>query len=75
MPKGLCLELDTQAMQLNSRLDDDLFSTLASIVEFGQLTQVLDYNELPDVNIYHSLIALRKMRLIRVVPDSVSKNR
>lgn len=67
-PMNIRLELEAAALNATSRLEPDLFSCLASIVEFGKISQVLDYNDLPDVNLYKALIGLRRRRLIRVSP-------
>lgn len=67
-PPNIRLELEPAALNASSRLEPDLFSCLASIVEFGKVAQVLDYNDLPDVNLYKALIGLRRRRLIRVMP-------
>jgi hypothetical protein len=69
-PPSLRLELDPTVLNVSSRLEPDLFSTLASVVEFGKVAQVLDYNGLPDVNLYQALIGLRRKRLLRVMSNS-----
>ena len=65
-PKELRLELDPGSFHSGVKLSHDDFSTLSSIIEFGKVSQVLDFNDLPDVNIYESLIRLKKTRMIRV---------
>lgn len=68
-PSHIQLEMDASAVNASSRLESELFSTLSSIVEFGKVSQVLDYNSLPDVSLYKALIALRRKRFIRVVSN------
>lgn len=48
------------------KLEPDLFLTLSSVIEFKKVDQVVDFNPLPDVIIYESLIELRKNKLIAV---------
>ncbi len=71
-PTSLVLELEPSVINGSSRLEPDLFSALSSIVEFGHIEKVLDYNELPDVVLYQALIALRRRRLVRVVQAKVA---
>jgi hypothetical protein len=66
-PSELKLELEPASLHANCRLEKNEFSTLASIVELNQVSQVLNYNTLPDVILYESLISLRRNNMIRVV--------
>jgi len=59
--------LESSALHIGAQLSPDDFSALASVVEFGTIRHVLDYNELPDVTIFEALIRLRRSSLIRVV--------
>ena len=53
-------------LTVGASLSPDEFSTLASVVEFGHISQVLDYNPLPDVILYESLIQLRRQKMVMV---------
>jgi hypothetical protein len=66
-PPDLMLELEPTALHVGTILDGAEFSTLASVVEFGKVSQILDYNALPDVTLLEGLIKLRRHKLIRVV--------
>ena len=66
-PTSLKLELVPAALNLNTSLDRTHFSTLSSVVEFGKVSQILDYNPLPDAVLLESLIGLKKHGTIRVV--------
>jgi Domain of unknown function (DUF4388) len=66
-PIELRIELEPSSLHAGTYLDENEFHTLASIVEFRQVKNVLDYNPLPDVSIYEALIQLRKNKMIRVV--------
>jgi len=65
-PRELLLELEASSLHSESTFPVNQFSTLASVVEFGQVSQVLDVNPLPDVEILESLISLRKAKMIKV---------
>lgn len=65
-PGNLRLELEPTSIHSGTTLKAPEFSTLASIVEFGLVSHVLDFNPLPDVPIYESLISLRRTNVIRV---------
>jgi len=69
-PGELKLELEPNALHGGVKLPPDDFSTLSSVVEFGNVGRVLDFNELPDVAIYESLIRLKRNQMIRVGPPS-----
>ncbi len=43
------------------------FPVLASVVEWKTVDKILDYNPLPDVDIYESLVRLRRNQVLRVV--------
>jgi len=62
----LVLELDPSYLHAGGRLAPDQFSALSSIVEFGKVAQVLDYNPLPDAALYETLIELRKHKMVKV---------
>lgn len=66
-PPEIKLEIESSALHVGTQLSPDDFSALASVVEFGTIRHVLDFNELPDVTIFEALIRLRKASLIRVV--------
>lgn len=65
-PLEIELELEDKALHTGTQLHPREFSALTSIVEFGKVQKVLDYNEMSDVVIYESLIQLRRNHLIRV---------
>ncbi|MBY0369548.1 DUF4388 domain-containing protein [bacterium] len=65
-PQQIRLELEPKAVTAGMALDRAAFLTLSSIVELGKVSQVLDYNPLPDVILYESLIHLKKAGIIRV---------
>lgn len=65
-PAEVTLELEPKSLHVNASLNPNEFQTLASVVELGRVSQVLDYNPLPDVHLYESLIRLRKINMIRV---------
>ena len=65
-PDSIRLEIDSHALHKDTALAFVDFSTLASTVEFGVVAHILDYNPLPDVDIYESLIRLRKHKIVRV---------
>ena len=65
-PAELKVELEPSALHAGTRLPVMDFSTLASVVEFGKVSQVIDNNPLPDVTLYESLIRLKKGNMLRV---------
>lgn len=65
-PSELILELEPSSLHPGSKLPLEDFSTLASVVEFGKISQVIDNNQLPDVSLFESLIRLKKQNMIRV---------
>ena len=69
-PQELVLELESASLHPDTGLSPHDFTTLATLVEFGRVSDVLDYNSLPDVSVYESLIHLKKQNLIRVAPSS-----
>ncbi len=66
-PAELRLELEPSALHAGTQLPPEDFSTLASVIEFGSVMEVVDFNPLPDAVLYESLIGLRKRNIIRVV--------
>ncbi len=66
-PKEIQIELEPSSLHPQLELERDEFLTLASVVEFGEVGKVVDFNPLPDVTIYETMIALRKAKIIRVV--------
>jgi hypothetical protein len=69
-PPELKLELDPAALHTGTRMTHQEFSALASVVEMNRVSQVIDYNPMPDVIIYEALIALRKNHIIRVAANA-----
>lgn len=65
-PKEIQIELEPSALHPQLELTREEFSTLSSVVEFGEVGKVVDFNPLPDVTIYEAMIALRKAKVIRV---------
>jgi hypothetical protein len=66
-PAQIKLQLVPAALNTKTQLARPEFSTLSSVVELGKVSQILDYNPLPDVVLYECLISLKKHGLIRVV--------
>jgi hypothetical protein len=64
-PKSFRLEIVPGAISQYLALEAADFLTLSSIVEFGSTTNILDFTLLSDLEIYESLINLRKNSLIR----------
>lgn len=69
-PGDLKLELEPSAFHSGTKLPVQYFSTLANVVEYAEVSQILDFNPLPDVQIYETLIHLRKENKIRVVAEA-----
>ncbi len=65
-PGELKVELEPSALHAGTRLPHAEFSTLASVVEFGRISQVIDNNPLPDVTLFECLIHLKKQNMLRV---------
>lgn len=65
-PLELKIELEPTSMHAGTRLSFHDFSTLASVVEFGRISHVIDNNPLPDVALFEALIRLKKGNMIRV---------
>jgi hypothetical protein len=65
-PLSVRLQLDPEALNTQTKLDKDEFSTLASVVELSKVAEVIDYNPLHDVILYECLIGLRRSGVIRV---------
>ncbi len=68
-PHDLRLELVPSALRTGTSLDRPHFSTLSSVVELGKVSQILDYNPLPDAVLYECLIRLKKSGMIQVQPS------
>jgi hypothetical protein len=66
-PPELRVDLEPKNLNENTKLTWNDFSTLASVVEFKLVAQVLNYNSLPDIAIFESLIRLRKENKIKVL--------
>ncbi len=66
-PASLVVAMEPKWMQISTSMNLELFSTLSSVIEFGQIGLVLDYNPLPDVDVMENLIVLKRMRAIKVV--------
>ncbi len=65
-PAQLRLQLEPSALHGGTQLDRYQFSTLSSVVELARVSQILDYNPLPDVVLYECLIGLKKSGVIKV---------
>lgn len=65
-PSTLRLELDPKAFRGDTGLSREDFNTLASVVEFSLVSEIIDYNNQPDVILFESLVQLRRARMIRV---------
>lgn len=66
-PNRIVLELDPGFLHTGVSLPEEDFYTLASVVEFGKVSQILDYNPLPDAVLFDSLINLRKLNMLRIL--------
>ncbi|MCB0418985.1 MAG: DUF4388 domain-containing protein [Bdellovibrionaceae bacterium] len=66
-PNRIVLELDPGFLHPGVSLPKEDFYTLASVVEFGKVSQILDYNPLPDAVLFESLIQLRKLNMLRIL--------
>ena len=66
-PQSLVLAMEPKWMQISTSMTPNLFSTLGTVIEFGQVGLVLDYCPLPDVDVMENLIALKRLRAIKVV--------
>jgi len=66
---GFKIEVNSGALNEQTALDANDFSTLSSVVEFGSVQAMLNFNPLPDIEIYESLINLRKSNMIRRVSE------
>lgn len=67
-PSQLRLSLEPSALHTGTKLDRPHFLTLSSVVELGKVSQILDYNPLPDVVLYECLIQLKRQGVIKVAP-------
>lgn len=65
-PLELKLELEPSMLHKGTVCPSEDFPALASVVENGVVSHILDYNELPDVDLYESLIRLRRSNILRV---------
>jgi hypothetical protein len=65
-PPQIHLQIVPAGLNTSTKLGRPEFSTLSSVVELGKVSQILDYNPLPDVVLYECLIELKKHGLIRV---------
>lgn len=65
-PLDLKLELEPSMLHKGTVLPTEDFPALASVVESGVVSHILDYNPIPDVDLYESLIRLRRNNILRV---------
>lgn len=65
-PREIRLEMNMDGVLDNLELNPKDFQVLASVVEFGRVSEIVDYNPLSDCEIFQSLIDLRKSNIIRV---------
>lgn len=66
-PLELHLELEAAQVHAGISLSVQDFPALASVVEHQSVSKVLDYSDLPDVDLYESLIRLRRSNMLKVV--------
>lgn len=59
------LEINPGVIGKDTALSTNDFSILASVAEFGRVGTLVDFNDLSDVEIYESLINLRRSNMIR----------
>jgi hypothetical protein len=72
-PSEIFLTLEPSSLHPDTGLLPTDFTTLATVLEFGRVSEILDYSSLPDVQVYESLIRLKKNQLIKVDPRSGSR--
>ncbi len=65
--EGFKLEINPGNLNGDVSLTRNDFSTLSSVIEFGTVATIVDFNALADVEIYESLINLRRNNMIRKV--------
>ncbi len=65
-PHSIVLEVDPKSITTSVKLNRNAFNTLASVIEFKQVSKILDCNSMNDVDLLASLIKLRKNKMIRV---------
>jgi hypothetical protein len=65
-PNDIVLALEPASLHPDTGLMPPDFATLATLLEFGKVGEILDYSSLPDIQVYESLIRLKKERFIRV---------
>lgn len=64
-PAGLKLEVTPAAMSKDVALAPNEFLTLSSVIEHGVVSHVVDFNPMPDIDIYESLISLKRNQMLR----------
>lgn len=64
-PRNYRLEISPGAISQELALEVADFLTLSSVAEFGSVSIILDLNQLTDLEIYESLINLKRNNLIR----------
>lgn len=64
-PSSLKLRVSSDSISDNFALSQNEFSTLSSVVEHETVENIVDFNPLSDVEIYESLITLRKNKIIQ----------
>lgn len=71
-PPHLKLALEAESIKPSTHLSPINFHTLIKVVEFSHVTDVLDYSQSWDIDLYEGLIQLRKMGHIKVVAPNSS---
>ena len=69
-PLNLKLDFVPQTIQSSTSLTPEEFHALVQVVEFHYVADILDYSEHWDIELYESLIGLRKSGYIRVASQA-----
>lgn len=64
-PNSFRLKVAPKEVEKDLILSAQDFSTLSSVVEFGVVEKIVDFNPMNDIEIYESLITLRKNKVIQ----------
>lgn len=62
---GFKLEVVPGAVNNDTMIESNDFSVLSSVIEFGTVGNLVDFNDLPDVEVYESLVNLKRNNMIR----------
>ncbi len=65
-PASIVLAINAESVVDKLELNGSDFNVLSSVIQFGRVSEIVDYTPMPDAEIYQSLINLRKLNLIQV---------